>query len=317
LKITADSAFISGENVNILEYSEILKELRLAGTDITFAGIAGRVVKVAAENLEILESAKITGDLDAVVEEYEISEDAKIKGESNIEISDSKIIGVQISLKSYLSEKIAEFVIILIVAIFVLGGFPKFTEANKKLHLRDFVKSFFTGILEIIVAILIAILIMYIGYAVGYAVALIALTIIFALLGRLIFILAFAIRISGKKEKVSKVKIFFMIVVVALAIEVIDMLVLLGTVGVVITMVFDFVIGISGFGTLFTVIFTSKKKILSDSNVIKEDKSKEETEKQDKANQAELQKEIKQEIREEIEELQKEKEAEKNIVENT
>ena len=53
----------------------------------------------------------------------------------------------------------------------------------------------------------------------GYAFAILNLSIVFAILGEALFIIASAIRIAGNPEKISKVKAFFMTIVIAVIIE--------------------------------------------------------------------------------------------------
>lgn len=302
------------ENLNIKETSKISKDVRIISNNVELSGDFERSVYILAKSAEITDETKISGNLDITASSIDVSEDATIKGDVKKVIKEIKPLNI--NMQYYLPETVTEFVIILVVAIFILGGFPKFTEVNNNLKLRDFVKSFFTGILGFFVSILIALGLFALGFGIGYAILLIALTIILIGLGKLIFIVAFAIRISGKPEKISKVKVFFMTIFVALIVEAIGLVAVFGMPGFIAASIFNAIIGISGFGSLIKVILSPRKKTKIKKNIDSQNENKaleveKKQEQDDKAGQAELQAEVKKEIKEEINELQTEREEEK------
>ena len=150
--------------------------------------------------------------------------------------------------------------IILVVAIFVLYSSPKFVAVNGKLRLRDFVKAFFTGILELIIVFAIFIGLAYIGYGFGFGFALLILSFILVYFGKMIFIISAGIRLAGKSEYVSKVKSFFMILIILAVVEAINLLQLIGFAGLIASMIINLVLGITGFGSLVRVVLTPSKK---------------------------------------------------------
>lgn len=310
MTIIANSVYAFGEEIEIAESSEIARELRVACETLKFNGYVGRDAYIAATNSNILDEAEIEGDCIIKAEKSEISEDAKIDGKTDVTIVKNTKITFKATLESYLKESITEIIIILVVAIFVLGGFPKFAEINNRLRLRDFVKSFLTGILAILVITIVVVGLCIWGHGVGYALALILLTGALLGIGKLIFVIAFAVRIGGKPEKISKLKVFFMTAFVAIAIEIIGLISLLGTVGMIINIVLNMIIGISGFGSLVKVILSPRN--------VKKSKAKEEKELKDvqdviKAEENEsVQAQVKEEVRKEIEEEMKAIQEEKN-----
>lgn len=154
----------------------------------------------------------------------------------------------------------------------------------------------------------------------GYAFALINLSIVFAILGEALFIIAAAIRIAGNPEKISKVKVFFMTIVIAIIIEAIGYIGLLGNVFGTISSIIYFVIAISGFGGMMRVIFTPRMKAKKSENAIKEENKVASVEANENVNNEANEELIKQEVREEIEEemkeLKSEREAEKKLEES-
>jgi hypothetical protein len=313
LDITADSAYVMGSTITVKDSTYFNKDLKLFGENVEFAGVVDRDLSVSAKNLTASDSSKVNRNAYIDMEEGEFSEDI-VLGDANITIIEETEENTSDILKEKLFDILASLIAILVIAIFVLATSPKFTEVNVTLRLRNFISSFFVGLLGLILAFFIAFMIMLTGHAIGYAMALIALTIVFVGLGKALFVIAFAIRLAGKPEKVSKVKVFFMTIFVVLVVEAIECLKLVGNIGEIIVLIFNIIIGISGFGALLQVLLTSKKKAKKSLN---EKVAKKVEETKEEAGQAELQAEVRKEISEEIKELQEEKEAEKKMQENT
>ena len=257
------SSYLCGQTLNISNDVKISRELRVVGANVEINEITvGRDTYIYSENVKIGEDAEFSGKAIIKTENGEISEDAyindldyeEIKYVVNGENTNQRII-------IYLLGKGTEIVIILIVAIFILGGFPKFSEVNSSLRLRDFFRTFFTGLLEILVIVALSIGLLFTGYGAGYGLILLNLLMVFVILGKVIFIISFAIRFSCSPEKNSKIKAFFATVLVSLVLALIEMISLLGSIGFVIILIINAILAITGFGSMFRVIFTSKKKI--------------------------------------------------------
>ena len=324
-----NAMYCLGDKVEISDGTEISRELRAVGSTVTINGEIGRDVYVFAESVKFQDNAKVSGKAVIKSESKTISENADIPNLDYEKVNYSNTSDTSESIITYLIEKGTEIVIILLIAIFILCGFPKFTEVNSSLRLRDFFKAFFTGLLEFIVIVAIAVGLFFTGYGIGYGLILLNLLITFVILGKVLFIVSFAIRLSCKPEKISKIKAFFTIVVVALVIAFIEMVSVAGTTGMIIDMIINCVLAITGFGSMFRVIFTSKKKLAMLSQiktegkqenvveVVTEPEKSSETTVVEGAGQDELLNTIKAEVKEEIEELQKEREEEKKLEENT
>lgn len=309
----------------------ILREARLSGKDVVINSIIERDLYVFAEDLKISDKSIVLGDLIARSETKEISEKARIDGKIDYEkVNFSNESTTSENIITYLIEKGTEIAIIVLIAIFLLCGFPKFVEVNSSLRLRDFFKSFFTGLLEFLVIIAIAVGLFMTGYGAGYGLILLNLLFIFAILGKIIFMISFAIRLSCKPEKVSRVRAFFATVGIALVVDVIEMISLIGTVGIIIDVVINIVLALVGLGSIFKVIFTSKKKITKLANIKTAQKTnkpeyvqqeyvapvQEEPKEEIKEEDIDLKSEIKKEINEEIKELKEEREEEKKLEES-
>ena len=238
-----NSVYVTGETLRFDEDTEISRELRVVGQTVTFNAKSGRDAYVVGETVKFGDDAVVKGKAIVRSENKSVSEDAKINdldykkantyGIVTIASTESRII-------SYLIGKGTEIAIILIITLFVLYGFPKFSEVNSCLRLRDFVRAFFTGLLEFFVIIAIVIGLFFTIYGVGYGLIIFNLLITFVVLGKVIFIISFAVRMSCSPEKISKVKAFFATVLVALVLAVIEMISLAGYVGFIINLVINF-----------------------------------------------------------------------------
>lgn len=254
------SAYIIADNLTMTAFANIIKELRVVSSNFDFEGFVGRDLYAYTENIIISDRAEIYGDCIIETGSMDISEDAKINGEKKIEIVENVNTGFSIDNKYVYNSIIANCVIILVVAIFVLYSSPKFVAVNGKLRLRDFIKAFFTGILELIIVFAIFMGLAYIGYGFGFGFALLILSFILVYFGKMIFIISAGIRLAGKSEDVSKVKSFFMILIVLAAIEAINLLQLTGVVGLIASMIINVILGITGFGSLVRVVLTPSRK---------------------------------------------------------
>lgn len=254
------SAYIIANDLTMTAFANIVKELRVISANFDFEGFVGRDFYAYTENIIISDRAEIYGDCIIETGTTDISEDAKINGEKKIEIVENTNTGFSIDNKYVYNSIIANCVIILVVAIFVLYSSPKFVAVNGKLRLRDFVKAFFTGILELIIVFVIFIGLAYIGYGFGFGFALLILSFILVYFGKMIFIISAGIRLAGKSEDVSKVKSFFIILIILAVVEAINLLQLIGFAGLIASMIINLVLGITGFGSLVRVVLTPSKK---------------------------------------------------------
>ena len=253
------SAYIMGENVVLKERASIIKELRVGATNFEFNGFVGRDVYVCSEEVKILDKAEIYGDCMVEAAIVDISEDVKIEGEKSIKIIE-KVNPVIITNQMVYSKIITNCVIVLIVAIFVLYSSPKFVAVNGKLRLRDFIKSLFTGIIELVLVFGLFAGTIYLGYGIGFAFALLILSLILVYLGKMLFIISAGIRLAGKTENVSRIKSFFIILIVLVIVESSSLLMLLGNMGILATLIINLVLGIVGFGSLVRVVLTPSRR---------------------------------------------------------
>ena len=254
-----DSAYLLGENITVTAFANIEKELRVAATALTFEGSVGRDLAVYAENVTISDRAKVFGDCFVEAASVDVSEDAKINGEKTITIVENTN-NFSISNQYVYNTIIANCVIVLVIAIFVLYSSPKFVAVNGKLRLRDFIKALFTGILELVLVVAIFVGLSYVGYGIGFGLALLLLSLIFVYFGKTIFIISAGIRLAGKSENVSKVKSFFLILIVLAVVEAVNLLQLLGVSGLLASMIINLVLGIIGFGSFVRVVLAPTRK---------------------------------------------------------
>ena len=130
------------------------------------------------------------------------------------------------------------------------------------------------------------------------------------------FVISFAIRMSCNPESKSRVKAFFATVLVGVVLALIEMLSLAGEVGAVIVLALDGVLAMSGFGAMFRVIFTSKKRLAKLSEVKLGEKSvKIEEVKETPTPEKEVKEDVKEEVEEKVEESEKEEPKEEKIEE--
>lgn len=253
-----NSVYGCGNKILVSSDSDILREARIVGNEITFEGTVQRNAYLSADIVRVTEDAKILGNCNIEASNTEISEDAKVYGENNVSIvEETETVFDKMDIYKGI---IAETVIILIVSIFILNTSPKFIDVNGRLRLRDFFKAFFTGLLEIILVIAILILLSYIGYGIGFGFALFILACVLVYFGKMLFIISAGIRLCGKREYVSRVKAFFMIILVLVVVEAFSLLQLTGIAGFVASLIINLVLGITGFGSIVRVILTPIKR---------------------------------------------------------
>jgi hypothetical protein len=292
LDVTADSAYIMGDTINFESTSIFNKDVKAVAEYVSFEGVVYRDLAIYANTIETGKNARVYRNASIKVADGEFSEDI-VLGDLDLSIVDMSEENRAQTVKEKLFDSLASFIAILVIAIIILVFFNKFVQVNKDLKVRDFIITLFTGLLEIFLGIFIAFMIMVTGYGIGYASALISLVITFAGLGKAIFVVAYAIRLAGRPEKISKLKVFFMVIFVALVIEAINCLSLLGSVASIIVAIFNIIIGISGFGTLLKVIFTKK---------CSKPKQKSPETPESKAEKESIKSEIREELKEEFEE---------------
>lgn len=311
------TSYLAGENIEVGKDAKISRELRAVGTTVTLDGEVGRDFDTFCDRIVIEKDAKISGKATVNAGTQDISDKA------DIDEIDYQQISYNAPTASK-SEKVTEFFIskgttigiLLLLTIFILGGFPKFTEVNSSLRLRDFVRSFFTGLLEFVVMIAIAVGLFITGYGAGYGLLLLNILFILLILGKMMFVISFAIRMSCNPESKSRVKAFFATVLVGIVLALIEMLSLAGEVGAVIVLALDSILAMSGFGAMFRVIFTSKKRLTKLSEVKLGEKSvKIEEVKETPAPEKEVKEDVKEEVEEKVEESEKEEPKEEKIEE--
>ena len=255
-------AYIASESIIVETDVEIEDDLKIVATSATIGGVIGRDLDSITSYIELDEDIEIERYINISTETYEIPKSIEKSSNLNLEIIEIEETETTMSdlISSLLPELLVEFVIILIIAAVILGGSPKFTEVNSKLKLKNFVKSFFTGILEILIINVIAILLIATIYGMGYGIAVLIFTLCLLYFGKAIFIIAFAIRLVKKDASHVKIKAFLYTILVAAIVQIIGMISVLGTVGFVINLIINAILGFTGFGTLVKVILTSTKK---------------------------------------------------------
>lgn len=315
------SLYSLGASIKIEEEVEISRELKIIGETISLNGKVGRDFYSISEKIDIQDDAKVVGKANIKAESKTISDSANIKNLDFERIDFSDYSEEENSIFSYFISKGIEIAVILLILILVFSSFDKFIEVNNNLYLKDFFKAFFTGLLEFICLLLVSILLCITGYGIGYGLLLLNLSIVLLILGKIIFIISFAIRLIGRKEKAYKAKVFITAMIVAIVLAFIELISFVGMVGFIIDIIINIILAFTGLGSIFRVIFTSKKKIVnnSDNKIEISEKVNEvipdlEPEVKEDIKQSELHNEIKAEVKEEIEELKREN-SEKNIEE--
>ena len=126
------SCFTVSNNVNLIE-SQVTSMYSVANT------------------IESDEDSEIANDIRAVANTVNFL--GEVGRDSYIQVFDTSNIEYSVTIQDILPELLTKYAIILIIAIFVLCGFPKFVGVNLPLRISSFFKAFFTGIIEIIVII--------------------------------------------------------------------------------------------------------------------------------------------------------------------
>ena len=254
---------VSGEETTIDLSTEIVRDLKVIGSRIVFNGEVGRDFNAVGGKIEIQDRARIDGKAYVRTEERDISKKAYI-GELDYEeityTKDTTESNTNERVINYLINEGTGLAVILLISIFVLCCFPKFVGVNSSLRLRNFFTDFLLGVVIFIIGLAISIGLFASGYGAGYGLILLNLLFLFVILGKVIFTIAFAIRLCCEPERTSKVKAFFGVVLVALALSAIGMISLAGNVGIIIDGVIDLILLFTGLGSMFTSIFSSTKR---------------------------------------------------------
>lgn len=233
------SCFTVSNNVNLIE-SQVTSMYSVANT------------------IESDEDSEIANDIRAVANTVNFL--GEVGRDSYIQVFDTSNIEYSVTIQDILPELLTKYAIILVITIFVLCGFPKFVGVNLPLRISSFFKAFFTGIIEIIVIIAIALTLMVLGLGVGYAFGILILLFAILTFGKVIFVIAFSLRLVRNKSKNARVKAFIFAIFVATVVEAIELIMVLGETGFVVNLIINMVLSITGFGTLMRVIFTAKRK---------------------------------------------------------
>lgn len=265
------SAYLAGNEINIESNTEVTRELKIAGNNVNIDCEVDKDTYIIAKMVNFGDNAKLIGKTIIEAESKEVSEKSKIEDlkfeETNFSDYDFTVdINNEDGNKIYLFEKITGFIALVVISIFVIFCSPKFSEVNESLRLRNFFADFFMGLLEIIAIFIISILLFVTGYGIGYGIIVLNLLIIFIILGKFVFIMSMAVRLSCNSENNSKTKAIFSVIALGIVFLLIDMVALLGTAGTIIDIIVNCILAITGFGALLRVIFASKKKIEINSN---------------------------------------------------
>ncbi len=251
---------------NIFAFSETV-ELEGTKVDGSIYAVANNIIctesqmttiYVATNNIQIDENSKVVNDVNIIADNVDIL--GEVGRNTYVQAFESSNLEYSVSIQDILPNLLAKFGIILIIAIFVLAGFPKFTEVNLHLKISSFFKAFFTGIIEIALISVIALTIMILGFGVGYAFAILMLLVAILALGKVLFVIAFAIRLVKNGKKNARTKAFIFTIFVALVVEAIELIMVLGETGFIVNLFINIILAVTGFGSLMRVIFTSKKK---------------------------------------------------------
>lgn len=262
-EVVFEDCEISG-NVFVISNLFELNNTKISGSVYAMASTVNFIeseinsIYVVADVVNGDEDSIITNDMRAVANTVNFL--GEIGRDSYIQAFDTSNIDYSVTIQDILPEILTKFVIVLIIAIIILGGFPKFVGVNLSLGISSFFKAFFTGIIEIIVILAIAIMLMVWGFGIGYAFAILILLGALLYFGKAIFIVAFGLRLVKNRGKNVRVKAFIFTIFVAAVVEAIELIMVLGETGFIVNLAINMALAITGLGTLVRVIFTAKKK---------------------------------------------------------
>lgn len=245
-------------NLFELDNTKLEGSLYVVSNDVNFVKSKITSSYIAANSVNADVDTEVLNDVRIVANVVNFLGD--INRDSFIQVFESSNIDYSVTIQDILPNLIAKFAIILVIAIVVLGGFPKFVGVNLSLGISSFFKAFFTGIIEIIIIALISLTLMILGLGAGYGFAILILLSALVCFGKAIFIIAFALRLVRNKGKNARVKAFIYTIFVSAVVIALDLLVILGETGFLATLIINIILAITGFGTLLRVIFTSKVK---------------------------------------------------------
>lgn len=262
-EVVFEDCEISG-NVFIISNFFELNNTKISGSAYVMASTVNFIeseinsIYVVADDVNGDVDSVITNDMRAVANTVNFL--GEIGRDSYIQVFETSNIDYSVTIQDILPDILTKFVIILIIAIIILGGFPKFVGVNLSLGISSFFKAFFTGIIEIIVILAIAIMLMVWGFGIGYAFAILILLGALLYFGKAIFIVAFGLRLVKNRGKNVRVKAFIFTIFVAAVVEAIELIMVLGETGFIVNLAINMILAITGLGTLVRVIFTAKKK---------------------------------------------------------
>ena len=248
--------------------------LILAGISIstlTNTGIFGKA-KDAKEKSEVAEKQQ-SETLDSYEKELNkytsdnLEENIGVKFEKNTELHDKN--GAKIIVP-------AGFKVVNTDDLTVEKGIV--VEDNRKLKFTNFIKSFFIGLVAIL-ALIVAVTLLFVVGAPLYACAILFIGLALIMLGKFAFIISAGLRIVNKSDKSSKGKDILTAVLVVLALDIIGILSFAGGFGTAIVSIVNTLVCLSGFGTIFEVLFAKKnkeKKIESKKEITKKEAVKKE-----------------------------------------
>lgn len=257
------SVYTVGEEITIDSNTSIERDLKTINEVINFDGRVERDYFAIGAKIVVGDNARIDGKTIVRTEDKEISKRAEINDLDYEEITYTKTNHEDENNGNIITYLISEgtgIAIILLITIFVLCCFPKFVKVNSNLRLRSFFTDFLLGIIMCLITAAIAIGLFATGYGAGYGFVLLNLLFLFLMLGKVLFTISFAIRLCCDSQRISRVKAFFGTVIVALALSAIGMISLAGNVGLIIEAVIELILAFTGFGAMFNVLFSSKKR---------------------------------------------------------
>lgn len=269
------------EEINMDKYTQIVYDARLGGETINIAGRIQRDLYAGGNVINVTDDAIIGRDANIDGKEISINSNS-VNGKLTKQIiqkNENEDKNTQKEFVKYLIAKVIEIIIIALLALLVISTSPaKFVEDNRKLKFSNFIKSFFIGLVAIL-ALVIAVTLLFVVGAPLYACAILFIGLALIMLGRFAFIISAGLRIANKSDKSSKGKDILTIVLVVLALDIIGILSFAGSFGTAIVSIVNTLVCLSGFGTIFEVLFAKKnkeKKIESKKEITKKEAVKKE-----------------------------------------
>ena len=250
------------EEINMDKYTQIVYDARLGGETINIAGRINRDLYAGGNVINVTDDAIIGRDANIDGKEITINSNS-VNGKLTKQIiqeNENEDKNTQKEFAKYLIAKVIEIIIIALLALLVISTSPaKFVEDNRKLKFTNFIKSFFIG-LALILALIVAVTLLFVVGAPLYACAILFIGLALIMLGRFAFVVSAGLRIANKSDKSSKGKDILTTVLVVLVLDIIGILSFTGRFGTVIVSLVNTLVCLSGFGTIFNVLFAKKNK---------------------------------------------------------